>query len=196
MNGEEYLSVRKPRIYAEIRKTIALVNYSDAIDAATDQRDVNSISSLFSGIFRKFFKEKGWEVSRCFCYGGKNNIQDVAGLSLHEQRRYLERAGVRNPIKSSMRMDLVKDRVAIETSLCKSFGTRTNAFLKQLLFYSGDIIDVGVKILPMKEMTAHCSNGNCLMSARISYYEGEVYNILRHGRNSPPVPLLIIGISP
>jgi hypothetical protein len=28
------------------------------------------------------------------------------------------------------------------------------------------------------------------------YYEGEVYNVMRQGRNSPPVPLLILGIEP
>jgi hypothetical protein len=35
-----------------------------------------------------------------------------------------------------------------------------------------------------------------MLSTGIAYYEGEVYNILRHGRTSPPVPLLIIGIVP
>ena len=29
-----------------------------------------------------------------------------------------------------------------------------------------------------------------------AYYEGEVYNVMRQGRNSPPVPLLILGIEP
>jgi len=34
------------------------------------------------------------------------------------------------------------------------------------------------------------------MSSGVAYYEGEVYNILRHGRSNPPVPLLILGIEP
>ncbi|GAH81050.1 unnamed protein product, partial [marine sediment metagenome] len=58
-----------------------------------------------------------------------------------------------------------------------------------LLFYSGRIINVGIEILPMKEMQKEMSSG-------IAYFEGEIYNILRHGRNNPPVPLLIMGIAP
>ena len=38
--------------------------------------------------------------------------------------------------------------------------------------------------------------GGRMLSTGIAYFEGEVYNIMRHGRNSPPVPLLIIGIGP
>ena len=62
-------------------------------------------------------------------------------------------------------------------------------FVKHLLFYSGGVINVGIEILPMKSMQSQMSTG-------IAYYEGEVYNILRHGRNNPPVPLLIIGVVP
>jgi hypothetical protein len=51
------------------------------------------------------------------------------------------------------------------------------------------VINVGVEILPVKSM-------QCEMSSGIAYYEGEVYNVLRHGRNNPPVPLLIIGVAP
>ena len=68
-------------------------------------------------------------------------------------------------------------------------------FVKHLLFYSGDVINVGVEILPMKEMLLDPAVGR-RMSTGIAYFEGELYNILRHGRNSPPVPLLIIGVAP
>ena len=62
-------------------------------------------------------------------------------------------------------------------------------FVKHLLFYSGGRINVGIEILPVKSMQLGMSSG-------IAYYEGEVYNVMRHGRINPPVPLLIIGISP
>ena len=32
------------------------------------------------------------------------------------------------------------------------------------------------------------------MSSEVAYYEGEVYNVLRHGRGNPSVPWLILGI--
>jgi hypothetical protein len=48
---------------------------------------------------------------------------------------------------------------------------------------------VGIEILPTKAMQKEMSSG-------IAYYEGELHNILRHGRGNPPVPLVIIGLEP
>jgi hypothetical protein len=62
-------------------------------------------------------------------------------------------------------------------------------FVKHLLFYSGGVINLGIEVLPTKKMQSRMSSG-------VAYYEGEVYNVLRHGRNNPPVPLLILGIEP
>ena len=62
-------------------------------------------------------------------------------------------------------------------------------FVKHVLFYSGDIINLCIKVLLTKKMQSQMSSG-------IAYFEGEVYNVLRHGRSSPPVPLLILGVEP
>lgn len=194
MGGEEHLSLRKADVYAEIQQVIELANHS-AMFSATTQRNLDPRANLLGSLLGESFREKGWKVSYCFCYGGVNHLHNVAGLPLQEQRRYLERGGVRNPIKSCMRINLVKDRVAIQILVNKGTSTATGALWKQLLFYSGDIIDVGVEILPVKVM-AEDSNGGRMMSTGVAYYEGEVYNVLRHGRASPPVPLFIIGIAP
>ena len=58
-----------------------------------------------------------------------------------------------------------------------------------MAFYIRDEIDVGIEILPMKELQLQMSSG-------IGCYEGEVYNVIRQGRNTPAVPLIIIGIAP
>jgi len=58
-----------------------------------------------------------------------------------------------------------------------------------MLFYSGGVINLGIEILPTKNMQTEMSSG-------VAYYEGEVYNVMRQGRTSPPVPLLILGIEP
>ena len=56
-------------------------------------------------------------------------------------------------------------------------------------FSSGkEIIDLGIEILPMKVLANEMSSG-------VPYYEGELYNVIRQGRNTPAVPLVIIGIS-
>jgi hypothetical protein len=58
-----------------------------------------------------------------------------------------------------------------------------------MAFYVGDVIDVGVEVLPMKEMQTEMSSG-------ISYFEGELYNVIRQGRGIPAVPRVIIGVAP
>jgi hypothetical protein len=60
-------------------------------------------------------------------------------------------------------------------------------FVKHMLFYSGGVINLGIEILPTKKMQS-------VMSSGVAYYEGEVYNVMRQGRNNPPVPLLVLGI--
>ena len=62
-------------------------------------------------------------------------------------------------------------------------------FVKHMAFYVGDVIDVGVEILPMKELQEHMSSG-------VAYYERELYNVIRQGRGVPAVPLVLIGIAP
>lgn len=63
-------------------------------------------------------------------------------------------------------------------------------FVKHMAFYVGNLIDVGVEVLPMMEM----SDGR--MSSGSSYYEGELYNVIRHGRSAPAVPLVVLGVAP
>jgi hypothetical protein len=58
-----------------------------------------------------------------------------------------------------------------------------------MAFYVGDIIDVRIEILPMKQLQAEISSG-------VAYYEGELYNLIREGRGVPAVPLIIIGVAP
>ena len=50
-------------------------------------------------------------------------------------------------------------------------------FVKHMLFYSGGKINLGIEILPIKKMQTQMSSG-------VAYYEGEVYNVMRQGRNS------------
>lgn len=58
-----------------------------------------------------------------------------------------------------------------------------------MAFFVGDVIDVGVEILPTKELQAQMSSG-------VGYYERELYNLIREGRGVPAVPLVLIGVAP
>ena len=91
------------------------------------------------------------------------------------------------PIYRYNQTDYVKDNIAVEVQFGKYAFVAFDLFVKHMLFYSGGKINLGIEILPTKKMQAQMSSG-------VAYYEGEVFNVMRQGLNSPPVPLLILGI--
>jgi hypothetical protein len=105
-----------------------------------------------------------------------------------EQRLQLENPGTA-PIASFNLPVLFQERIGVEAQ----FGTNPVApfdlLARHMAFYVGDVIDVGVEVLPMKEMSVQMSSG-------ISYYEGELYNVIRQGRGVPAVPLVLLGVAP
>jgi hypothetical protein len=105
-----------------------------------------------------------------------------------QQKAEIESAG-HTPIFSFNQTDFVKERVAVEVQFGKYAFVAFDLFVKHLAFYIGDVIDVGVEILPMKELQSEMSSG-------IAYYEGELYNLIREGRGVPSVPLVLVGVAP
>jgi hypothetical protein len=82
----------------------------------------------------------------------------------------------------------VKDRIAVEAQFGKYSFVAYDLFVKHMAFYVGNVIDVGIEILPMKELQAEMTSGP-------GYYESELYNVLRQGRGVPAVPLVLVGVA-
>ncbi len=148
---------------------------------------------LFSPIdmnrsFKKLLEDKGWAESRVSYWVTKDEklIRKTLTMSPEQQKQEIERTDS-SPIYSYNQTDFVKDRVAIEVQFGKYSFVAYDLFVKHLAFYVGDKIDVGVEILPMKQLQSQMSSG-------VSYYEGELYNVIRQGRGVPAVPLVIVGI--
>jgi hypothetical protein len=141
--------------------------------------------------FKRLFKQRDWKDVRYSYYVTTNYsiMQELITLPLERQKEFLIEKGFTSPIYAYKQTDFVKDNIAIEVRFGKYAFVAYDLFVKHLLFYSGGVINVGIEVLPMKSMQSEMSTG-------IAYYEGEVYNVLRHGRNNPPVPLLIIGVAP
>jgi hypothetical protein len=136
------------------------------------------------------FVNVGWKESRTSYWVTKDAklIRKTMSLNIDEQKKEIEAAG-ETPIFSYNQTDFVKDRVAVEVQFGKYSFVAFDLFVKHMAFYVGDVIDIGIEILPMKELQAEMSSGP-------GYYEGELYNLIRQGRGIPAVPLVIIGISP
>ena len=194
LNGLEYLLVHKPELWNEILEVIGMV---DANRFRTKiSKEITMVGkALYSPkdinlAFKEYLSNCGWEESRVSYWVTRSEklIRRTLQMSPAEQKAEIEAEG-EEAIRSYNQTDFVKDRVAIEVQFGKYSFVAYDLFVKHLAFYIGDHIDVGIEILPMKSMQKDMSSGP-------SYYEGELYNVIRQGRGVPAVPLVILGIAP
>jgi hypothetical protein len=193
LNGEEYLIVHYKELYNELIEIIESID-ADALMTKESKEKTMVGKMLFSPIalnkaFITGFREKGWIESRYKYYltTDRKLMQEIVPLGYNEQKEHLQANGIPNPLSSFKQTDFVKEGIAVEVQFGKYAFVAFDLFVKHLLFYSGGLINVGIEVLPTKKMQSQMSSG-------VAYYEGEVYNVLRHGRGNPPVPLLILGI--
>lgn len=195
LNGEEYLIVHHNGVYQEIREIIQSVE-ADRFKTKVSKEKTMRGRVLYNpnelnGELKRLFGEKDWKDVTYWYYitTDYSVIQDLIGLPLERQKEFLLQKGVVSPIRSHKQTDFVKENIAVEVQFGKYAFVAYDLFVKHMLFYTGGVINVGIEVLPMKSLQSQMSTG-------IAYYEGEVYNVLRQGRNNPPVPLLVIGIAP
>lgn len=195
LNGEEYLIVHHNNLYKEIKEVIANID-AEKLRTKISKEKRKIGNSLLSPIelneaFNSEFYKRKWEESRYNYYITLNRelMEKSVLMSAKEQKEFLVANGEKEPIYSYNQTDFVKDKIAVEVQFGKYAFVAFDLFVKHMLFYSGGVINLGIEILPTKKMQAQMSSG-------VAYYEGEVYNVMRQGRNSPPVPLLILGIEP
>ncbi len=195
LNGEEYLIVHHNNLYKEIKEVITNID-AEKLRTKISKEKRKIGNSLLSPIdlniaFNTEFYKRKWEESRYNYYITLNRelMEKSVLMSAKEQKEFLVANGEKEPIYSYNQTDFVKDKIAVEVQFGKYAFVAFDLFVKHMLFYSGGVINLGIEILPTKKMQAQMSSG-------VAYYEGEVYNVMRQGRNSPPVPLLILGIEP
>tara|TARA_B100000378_G_scaffold278352_1_gene281236 strand:+ start:5419 stop:6033 length:615 start_codon:yes stop_codon:yes gene_type:complete len=195
LNGEEYLIVHHNELYKEIKKVIASIN-ADDFKTKVSKEKTKKGNKLYSPVdlnkeFDKEFQKLGWNETRYSYYITLNRelMEKSILMPSNEQKKFLEENGEKSPIFSYNQTDFVKNKIAVEVQFGKYSFVAYDLFVKHMLFYSGGVINLGIEILPTKAMQSQMSSG-------VAYYEGEVYNVMRQGRNSPPVPLLILGIEP
>ena len=192
LNGLEYLFVHKPQLWQEIQSVIQEVDGNACMTKVSRETTMKG-RLLYSPValnklFRRLLEGTGWAESRVDYWVTRDEklIRKTLAMSPEQQKEEIEQAGSA-PIFSYNQTDFVKDRVAIEVQFGKYAFVVYDLFVKHLAFFMGDRIDVGIEILPMKRMQSRMSSG-------ISYYEKELYNVVRQGRGVPAVPLVIVGI--
>lgn len=194
LNGLEYLLVHKPGLWQEIQDVIKAVN-AQTFKTKVSKEKTKLGTLLYApkemnAAINQEFKKRGWDESRTSYWVTKDAkvIRRTMALSAKEQRDEIAATG-EEPIFSYNQTDFVKDRVAVEVQFGKYAFVAYDLFVKHMAFYVGDVIDIGIEILPMKELQKEMSSGP-------GYYEGELYNLIRQGRGIPAVPLVVVGVSP
>jgi len=195
LNGEEYLIVHHNKLYREIIQVIRSVD-ANKFKTKISKEKTKIGNYLYSPIdlnksFDTEFSKNNWAERSYHYYITLNRelMEQSILMDPKEQKDFLISKGEKNPIFSYNQTDFVKDKIAVEVQFGKYSFVAYDLFVKHMLFYSGGVINLGIEILPTKKMQTQMSSG-------VAYYEGEVYNVMRQGRNSPPVPLLILGIEP
>lgn len=195
LNGEEYLIVHHSDVYKEIKQIINDVDASLFKTKISKEKTMKG-KKLYSPKeinkeYKRQFNNIGWKESRYNYYITLNRelMEKSLLMSPKEQKELLIANGEKEPIFSYNQTDFVKDKIAVEVQFGKYAFVAYDLFVKHMLFYSGGVINLGIEVLPTKALQIEMSTG-------VAYFEGEVYNVLRHGRNNPPIPLLILGIEP
>lgn len=193
LNGFEFIKVHQPKLLDEIENVITSVD-AESCKTKKSKEKTKMGKLLYSPVdmnkaMAAQFSELGWHESRTSYWVTEDVqlIRKTMNLSPEEQKKQIEESG-RRAIFSYNQTDFVKDRIAVEVQFGKYSFVAYDLFVKHMAFFVGDVIDVGVEILPMKELQEEMSSG-------VAYYEGELYNLIRQGRGIPAVPLYVIGVS-
>ena len=194
LNGEEYLLVHKPTLWQEVQDVISGVDAASCKTKVSKEKKMSGRVLYSPGDMNAAFKAGleaiGWAERRntFWVTDDEKLLRGIYGLSSKKQKLAIQEAG-HEPIMSYNQTDFLKDRVAVEVQFGKYAFVAHDLFVKHLSFYVSDIIDVGIEILPMKELEKEMSSG-------VPYYERDLLNVLRQGRGVPAVPLVLIGVLP
>lgn len=192
LNGLEWLQIKHPHIWEEIKEVIGSINAEEYRTKKSKEKTMKGEMKYspveINARMKSEFEGRGWEESRYPYYVTDDYklTSEVMSLSIEKQKEEIQKKG-KNPIYSYNQTDFEKNRVAIEVQLAKYSFIEFDLFVKHLGFYIGDKIDLGIEIVPTKKMQSEMSSGP-------GYYERVIHHLARQGRGAPAVPLILIGV--
>ncbi len=194
LNGLEYLMIHKNDLLEEIKSAIYTVEANDFIKVS-NQKNRQGVELYDQKLINKAFKEilfpLGWEsvVTPYYVADDISAIKETISIKDKDEQKTAIEARNAAALNTSNQVDFVKDRVAVEVQFGKYTYVAYDLHVKHTFFYLRDDIDVGVEILPTQKFRRKMDTG-------IGWFENEVANVIREGRNNPSVPIYMIGIEP
>lgn len=178
--GQEQMAIHYPaelaQVYAVIQSIDAnLFKTKTSFEKTMPGRVLYHPKSL-NLAYRLAFMEQGWQTHRVYCeYPAHYYTPD-----------YTPKASVRGAFRE---MDFIKDRVGVEVQFGKYAFMVYNVCAKMTIFHNRGLIDVGVEIVPLKELALEMSSG-------VSYFEQFVWDLEQRGVSNIDIPVLILGVTP
>lgn len=194
LNAEEFLIVKRSAQWQQILDAIESIDANQFLKISNDKTRKGEV--LYNQVaindeFKRILGSSGWNEMKTEYYvtGDISTSKDIVRVKDAEvQKRTIEERG-HTAFSTYNQVDFVKDRIAVEVQFGKYFSVAYDLHVKHTFFFLRDEIDVGIEIIPTHAMMRRMDTG-------VSWFENEVTNVIREGRNNPSVPIVIIGIEP
>ncbi|MCA9962485.1 MAG: hypothetical protein KC443_25800 [Anaerolineales bacterium] len=125
--------------------------------------------------YNREFEKRGWQKHKIFCsYSTQFYTPDYEPV-IQTRGAYRE-------------MDFVKERVGVEIQFGKYAFMVYNVCAKMTIFHNEGLIEVGVEVVPLKELANNMSTG-------VSYFEQFVWDLEHRGISDIDIPVLVLGIT-
>lgn len=192
LHAEEYLYYRKENLIREIEDCLKDVDANRFLKVSCDKANLGLIyydQKALNSEIKDRLTEKGWEEFKTSYHvtSDQSTTKEIVKISDAEEQKRIILENNQEPLKSFNQVDFLKDRIAVEVQFGKYFSVAYDLHVKHTFFYIRDDIEVGIEIIPTHRMMMCMDTG-------VAWYENEVTNVIREGRNNPSVPVYILGI--
>ena len=194
LNAKEFLLVNRKEEWEQLISAIEGINANDFLKVSNDKVRKGEVlynQMAINDKFKELLSAFAWsEMKRDYYVSGDiPTAKEIVKLKdPQEQKKIIESRGL-IAYPTYNQVDFVKDRIAVEVQFGKYFSVAYDLHVKHTFFFLRDEIDVGIEIIPTHAMMRRMDTG-------VSWFENEVANVIREGRNNPSVPIVIIGIEP
>jgi hypothetical protein len=177
--GKEAIESKFGAEFREVRQAIAAVK-GMAHKTKTSREKTMPGKALYSPkslniAFEAEFEKRGWRNQRVLC--------DYP--TQYYTSGYAPSAKTRGAFRD---IDFVKNKVGVEIQFGKYSFMVYNVCAKMTIFHKMGLIDVGIEVVPLKELANEMSTG-------VSYFEQIVWDLEHRGVADIDIPVLILGIA-
>ena len=169
----------KSKFADELGEIIACINSLDREKYKTkvSKEAVRKKGLIYSPVdlnkgFKDFLNPLGWQNTRVEC--------DYPNY-------YVDGYGHHDTKGAFRDMDFVKNKLGVEVQFGKYSFMVYNVAAKMTIFRNLDVIEAGIEIVPVKELSSQMSSG-------VSYFEQFTWDLDKRGVSNIDTPVLILGI--